>query len=224
MLLKPGRVFNLLISFVFATSAAGGTDVNCVFAPGLSVGNESQTMKCCNQTVSNFHLFWSEERLYLTTYLQTLRSWGCPQFEVECRERLFVVNSFTELVFDYFCNYTNVFVPRCYQTVSDVYRSARERQDPLPPPTEASGSLNDTLEENWQALVKDINTTFLTIEELTGSPCLQVALYEAEDEHTGEYVELIRFRIPSCYPMWCGIDGASLRNHMLSVWSCLSKK
>lgn len=227
------RYFTLFVCFVFALvrgqnslniSRLLSTPKDCRFAPGLVVGNETATMECCNRTMTYFHVFWTAGQLYLTTYLQTLQSWECPQFVDECQNRRFVVNSFTGLVFDYFCNYTDVFVPGCYDIVAGVQNPARKREEIPLFADGASGMENETLLDDWRSLIRNLKTSTLTTKEITSSPCLQVALYETEENNLGEFVELIRVNIPPCYPTWCGINGASIRDRVVSVWDCLSQE
>jgi len=180
----------------------------CRFAPGLTVGDEPRVIACCNGTVSWFEFWWSEGQFYLTTYLQSLQSWGCPQFEEQCKLRLFAVNEYTERVYDFFCsNYTD-FIERCYDDVNAVIVTY-----------DASYISN----HSWENLISELNSSELSLEQLN-VPCVQVALYIAEGEHFGEFHEVIRLNLPSCEPTWCGYDGETLRSRIITVWTCMSQR
>jgi len=180
----------------------------CRFAPGLTVGDEPRIIECCNVTVNRFEHQWSFGRVYLTIFLESLQSWGCPQFEEQCKLRLFAVNEYTERVYDFYCDdYTN-FIDRCYDDVNAAIMTYDAR-------TNNSYS--------WENLISELNSSELSLEQLN-VPCIQVALYIAEGEHFGEFHENIRMFLPSCEPTWCGYDDETLRSRTITAWSCMSQR
>jgi len=179
----------------------------CRFAPGLTVGDEPRVIECCNMTVRRFESEWSLGRSYLTIFLQSLQSWGCPQFEEQCKLRLFAVSEYTERVYDFFCsNYTD-FIERCYDDVNAAIMTYDAR-------------INN---RSWENLISELTSSELSLEQLN-VPCVQVALFIAEGEHFGEFHEIIRMFLPSCEPTWCGYDGETLRSRTISAWSCMSQR
>ena len=178
----------------------------CRFAPGLVVGDEPRVMECCNIAVRRYQNRWSLGRVYLTTYLQSLKSWGCPQFEEQCSARYYAINEFSKLVYDYFCNKTD-FISQCYDELSATIMTNNIEK----------------VERNWSALINELDSNSLSLSQLS-VPCIQVALYEAEEEHLGEYHEVIELKLPSCRPTWCGYDGVTLRSKFISVWNCMSNR
>ena len=179
----------------------------CRYAPGLTVGDEPRVMECCNMTVRNFELRWSLGQVYLTTFLQSLQAWGCPQFEEQCDQRFFAVNEFTGLVYDYYChNYTD-FIATCYDDVNATVVMGNE----------------ETTNRSWNSLISNLDSSELTLEQLN-IPCVQVALYIAEGEHYGEFHEVISHVLPSCEPSWCGYDGETLRSRIITAWTCMSNR
>ena len=62
---------------------------------------------CCNTTYSTFRFYYEFYDLKLTSYLEKLKTWNCPQFKDECENRYFNFNRFTFLVYEKFCNESN---------------------------------------------------------------------------------------------------------------------
>ena len=178
----------------------------CRFAPGLTVGDEPRVMECCNRTIRSYQLRWALGQAYLTAYLQSLSSWGCPQFEEQCNARLYAVNEFTGLVYDYFCNVTE-FRTKCFQELNATI----------------DADSDETIDRDWSDLIKQLNPGQLSLDQRI-RPCIQVALYEAEGEHFGDYHEIIRLNLPSCQPTWCGIDGETLRSTTITAWICMPNR
>ena len=62
----------------------------------------------CNCTYEAFQKLYFSSNLKLTSFLEKLRAWNCPQFKDECQNRYFDFNRFTFLVYEKFCNSSNV--------------------------------------------------------------------------------------------------------------------
>ena len=199
-------------------------DLACVYAPGLLPGNATEVQQCCQLITIRYRFRWSVGQAYLTTYLQSLRSWGCPQFEEECRDRVYAFTDYSALMYDYYCNYTD-FVRKCSNVVNSTYM--RHRLGVVPsavPKNDFKTNLDDvTLITEWRNIVENLESSYFSIEELT-FPCMQVALYEAEQEHIGEYHEIVRSDLPSCGLSWCGIDGPTVRDRDITTWDCLPSR
>ena len=62
----------------------------------------------CNCTYKLFSTFYTSSFLKLTNLMEKLRAWNCSQFKKECENRHFDFNHFTSLVYERFCNYSNL--------------------------------------------------------------------------------------------------------------------
>ena len=69
--------------------------------------SDSTVLENCNSRYDGFFDNWTTGQLRLTTFLEDLRLWNCPQYAVECEARTFALNDFTTLVYDRFCDYEN---------------------------------------------------------------------------------------------------------------------
>ena len=202
---------------------AGLLPGTCRFAPGLTAGNEVRVLECCNQTVVNYTLEWNIGRRYLTSYLQSLYSWKCPQFEDECRERIYEVNEFTGLVYDYFCNYDNL-VDKCIDVVNATISDRPNGGGDLTQGRfENNKTANGTQIVEWRAMLQRLDSNTLSLDKIL-LPCVQVAFYDAEGEHFGDYHEVIQMTLPSCQPTWCGVDGDTLRSRIITAWTCMPSR
>ena len=57
---------------------------NWHYATGLTVGNRSTELECCQTLVSNYCINVSSHSRYFSTVLESLQTWNCPQFKQEC--------------------------------------------------------------------------------------------------------------------------------------------
>ena len=208
----------------------------CQFAPGLRVGNRMRELHCCNETVKEYYLLWSTVSLPLTRFLETLRQWDCPQFQEQCEKKIFAFTDYTELVYDYFCNYPNL-VEKCLPRVVKIVSSAQDRLnysisdtsliESLLTSTNSAQKSNDFGEsisaKRWRNAISQIHPARMTLEELL-EPCVEIAQYDQEEVHDGSYQELINFLVPTCQLTWCGFSGEAFRDHVISFWTCLSSR
>ena len=74
---------------------------------------------CCNSTYREFRTRYNVAYLKLTSFLEKLQVWKCPQFESECENRYFDFNRFTSLIYDRFCN-DSAFVENCREELEDI--------------------------------------------------------------------------------------------------------
>ena len=204
----------------FIKSDRDRRDLSCNFAPGLLPGNQKRVLKCCKRTVSQYERYWAGRSLPLNRYLATLKEWNCPQFQQECKRKLFAFNEFTKLMYDYFCNYT-LFVNECIKNVSDIIEISRKhskQKNLLDLDSKMNGA---TLLSRWKILLSYIYPSQMSIDDLL-NPCVQVAQLDKEKESTDGFQEIIDFGIPSCPVAWCGIGAEALKFHPISIWNCLS--
>ena len=83
--------------------------------PDVTLGGQH----CCNSTYRTFRIHYNNRFYQLTSFLEKLRAWNCPQFEEECENRYFQFNRFTALVYDRFCNET-AFNETCRDELNDI--------------------------------------------------------------------------------------------------------
>ncbi|CAK8681193.1 unnamed protein product [Clavelina lepadiformis] len=194
----------------------------CVYVHGYLVGNRTDIERCCNETEKKFERGWSQGSRHLTAYLETLRGWKCPQFGDECKQRLFNYTEYTRNVYKYFCEH-EIFVDSCFDEVKEAFMR-NDNHDELQTPTVATGtnSTNDqSIYAQWNSIISRLQANSLSSSDLS-KPCVQVALYEADEDHLGDYHEVIHVNLPSCEVVWCGYDGETLRERIISSWTCMS--
>ena len=156
---------------------------------------ESAIQICCKDTVQNFKTTWSRYGTYLTVYLETLKTWSCSEFTDECRDRNYVVNDFTNLVYLYFCNLTS-FNQRCSHVV-DHYHNKSTKIDKM----------------------KDMDSSEIT------EPCIQVSLYNATlHDSSIIFHEIVEVIIPFCEFVWCGFDNETMKARQLTAWDCMPSR
>ena len=211
------------------TSKALLHNLSCTFAPDLIVGNRTRELQCCEEVTRHYNFEWYLISSSLTSYLETLRQWNCPQFEEQCRSRTFAFTEFSSLVYDYFCNYTTLIeacLPRVIKTVTDMTKhsdfignnSKINRKETL---NISRIPENFSLATMWENVIAKIDPSMMSIEELK-NPCIGIAQYDAEEVHNGSYQEVINFLVPSCELTWFGFSSASFRHHRISFWTGLT--
>ena len=214
-------------------NAGGEKQLQCRFAPGLVVGDRKRQLECCASTFRGYHNRWLIGNRPLNRYLASLKEWNCPQFEQECKKRLFVYNTFTDLMYDYFCNYSS-YVDKCYEDVVKTVNKSQQQAEQNFRENKTFGSLgfsdsfnsanfNYRNNANWRKLITQIDPSLLTVDELL-EPCIQVAQYDQEDIHDGGYQEVVNFGIPFCGISWCGFGAKALKEHEISLGSCLKPR
>ena len=212
--------------------ATSRKELPCEYAPSLSPGNRTKKLKCCREIVKKYEFYWAGRNLPLSRYLETLKSWNCPQFKTECNRKLFAFNVFTELMYDFFCNYTQ-FVEKCFANVNETIYEVQKNviissltQSSTYENTIEEGSISSanqslSLTIRWKNLINQINPRHMTVDQLF-KPCIQVAQYDQEMVHDGSFQEIVDFGLPSCGIAWCGLGKEAMKIHYISLWNCLS--
>ena len=206
-------------------------NIRCSFAPGLIVGNRTRELQCCAGVTRSYNFDWFSESSSLTSFLETLRQWNCPQFEEQCKFRTFAFTEFSSLVYDYFCNYTTFVetcLPRVIETVAEISNrsdftitdnnSITKQQNTL---ALLRNPANASLITMWENVIAEIDPSMMSIEELK-NPCIGIAQYDEEEIHNGSYQEVINILVPSCELTWFGFSSASFRHHQISFWTGLT--
>ena len=122
MLLKLFYILWLLSRYIHCQNVEDHKSVtNDKYCPSvLNYHVASGGAHCCNSTYNSFLRNYKNFNLKLTSLLEKLRAWNCPQFAVECQRRYFEFNRFTSLVYDRFCNET-AFIRSCRQELRDIH-------------------------------------------------------------------------------------------------------
>ena len=199
----------------------------CIYIPGLVVGNRTRELECCNEIEIKYKYYWSKDSLSLTKHLETLREWRCPQFHEQCRDRIFNFTIFTDLVYDYFCDYTAL-VGKCLPILNQTLKSLQNglvssnygNNDGI---LNLNGHRVFETEKEWKILVSSMRSNQMTIDDLL-KPCIQVAQYEQEKLNDGDYQEVINFLIPFCQLTWYGFSSNIFQERDISTWTCLPKR
>ncbi|XP_076822076.1 uncharacterized protein LOC143468631 [Clavelina lepadiformis] len=176
---------------------------SCTSAPALIIQNETKRLECCKEVSGSVNYYWLRRDYYLSRRLSTLQVLDCPQFEVECHNRPFAALPFTSLMYDRFCNLSNL-IETCREKVQNP--AVLDNEELLP----------FTL-ETWTKLTSSLNSSTLSFLQLQ-DPCIQVALYDSPSGSSGHYHELTPFSF-FCTTMWCGFDEDSITRWQISSWA-----
>lgn len=110
----------VLLCISFYTSCSTNTtnsSQSCLYLSDANV--ENGDLRHCNCTYELFRVYYSTSRPKLTSFLEKLKAWDCPQFQHECEHRYYNFNRFTFLVYERFCNYSN-FIQICSKELKVV--------------------------------------------------------------------------------------------------------
>lgn len=180
----------------------------CDYAPGLTVGNRTQELECCNATEKIQLSRWATGSRYLSTYLEKLQAWKCPQFRKECKRQIFNYNDFTNLMYMRFCNKAKL-----EQLCFGELKNAVNKQ-----------SNHENLKlSTWNEALRFLNVLKLNDQEIL-QPCLQIAMYDADSRGVGYYHEVIEPVVPFCSFTWCGFDQEIVKTRRISSWTCMPKR
>ncbi|CAK8694678.1 unnamed protein product [Clavelina lepadiformis] len=228
---------------IVSLSSSNKTEANftredrlCVFVHGFHLSSKEREVECCQQIVEKYETRWRAQNRPLTRYLENLRGWNCPQFREECERKLFAFTPFTKMVYEYFCSYDN-YVDQCMRDVKKIVEAAEQRSANMkistgPSTTPFQGILNNAgndaknssgNQQQWNGFINKIPTTHFSLDELL-DPCLQVAQYEAEGDHRGNFHEVLSIAIPFCDLRWQGFTGEYLLEYRVSRWTTFSTK
>ena len=181
----------------------------CQYTPGVTVRNRTTELKCCETAVHDYYYPKLNPRnRYLTTFLESLQTWHCPQFQQECKRRTFDYNGFTFLIYLRFCNRSQM-EAQCYD---DILRIVIKQNIGIPTKT-----------KNFHQLLSKLRLDALSDEDLM-NPCVQVAMYDSDLGDQGHYHEIIEPELPFCSFIWCGFhENVFIKNHA-SLWTCMPSR
>ena len=202
--------------------------LRCEFAPGLIVGNRIRELQCCNKIVREHNYLWLQRSL--TFFLETLKQWNCPQLKEQCHKPKFAFTPFSKLIYDYFCNYTNV-VESCFSEVLSTVHLVQKRSGNIQSRNYSVFNLGNiskwekSLEttskiKRWKGLISLIKPSLLTLEKLK-EPCIGIAQYDTEEIHNQGYQEL---NVIHELTSWCGFSAEAFWDHEISFSTCLSSR
>ena len=183
--------------------------VSCSFYDkGSFERNRTTELNCCNLTAKNYYQNWDRGSHYLSTFLQTLKTWECPQFAEECARRTFAYNQFTRLLYSAYCNLTEL-EEKCYDHVLSVVKEQN---------SERGSSF-----ESWIDVTKHLDLIQIRDEDLS-NPCVQVAMLDVGSNRFGRFHELITPLAPLCEITWCGFDEKIISTRDISIWTCMPSR
>ena len=183
-------------------------ELECDFVPGLTVGNRTTELKCCEIVVKNYYKEWSLQNRYLSTFLDTLLTWKCPQLKEECQRKSFNYTKFSSLMYSRFCD-PHKFVDKCH---SNLWKILRKQ----------NGNVF-TNTKTWTETVSRLDLNSFSDQDLL-DPCLQVALYDVDSSGHGHYQEIIEPIVAFCSFVWCGFDDRTAQSRQAAAWTCMPNK
>ena len=181
----------------------------CQYAPGLTVGNRTTELECCETVVHEY--YYSNRKphnRYLSRFLETLQTWECPQFQHECERATFNYTDFTSLIYLRFCN-QSLLEAQCFD---DVLRIA----------TKQKIVVQSTI-RTFSQLVSKFKLITFTEEDLM-NPCVQVGMYDSDSGRQGQYHEIIEPFVPFCSFVWCGFDENTFIQKNIAPWTCMPSR
>ena len=180
----------------------------CRYATDLTVGNRSTELKCCQTVMRNYYSKAATHDRYLSTFLESLQTWNCPEFEQECERRTFNYTDFTAVMYLRFCNRSQM-EERCYSDIQSIVSK--------------QSTTFQTNTSTFEKLVSKLNLSCLNNEDLL-NPCLQVAVYDIDSRGHGHFHEIIEPIVPFCSFVWCGFDENVFISQEVLPWTCIPSK
>ena len=181
----------------------------CQYATGLTVGNRTTELECCETVVHDY--YYSKRKPhngYLSTFLESLHTWKCPQFQQECKRRTFNYTDFTSLMYLRFCNRSQM-EAQCY---NDILSIVTKQNNGIQIKT-----------GKFSQLVSKLNLNTLSEEDLM-NPCVQVGMYDSDSRNQSAYYEIIKTTVPFCSFVWCGFDENTFTKKNVTAWTCMSRR
>ena len=181
----------------------------CNFYTGLPISNRTIELECCERIVCDYYYSKRKSRIgYLSTFLASLQTWKCPQFQQECERRTFNYTDFTSLIYLTFCN-RSLMEAKCYDDILSIV-------------TKQNSGVQTTTTK-YSQLVSRLNLLTLSEEDLI-KPCVQVAMHDSDTGRQGQYHEIIEPFVPFCSFVWCGFDENVFTEKDIAPWTCLSSR
>ena len=174
----------------------------CQFVdPSSTARNRTKELICCNLTVQSFYLNWMEGSFYLSTFLNELKTWNCPQFVSECQRQPFAVTQFTKLLYATLCNQPTA--------VQSICRDEVEIKQ------------NKLWNFSWDQSIQGMDFKTLGDIELT-NPCIQLTTF-ALDKRPGHFYEIVAV-VPFVGITWCGLNENVFLSKIISPWTCMENR
>ena len=180
----------------------------CLHSALLTEDNSTTELACCETVVQDYYSTRKLYNGYLSTFLATLQTWKCPQFQQECKRPTFNYTDFTSLIYLRFCN-RSLMEAKCYDDILSIVTK--------------QNSEVQTTTIKYSQLVSKLNLLTLSEEDLM-KPCVQVAMYDGDAGRPGHYHEIIELFVPFCSFVWCGFDENVFIKKNVAPWTCLSSR
>lgn len=192
----------------------------CRLENELPYTRENIRVKCCVYVTMQFSKYWTKNEYYLSTYLETLQTWNCSQFQKECVEQQYGFTPFSSMMYMRFCNHTEL-RRRCWASLSSLHLPGNilELHEIF-----LSGSVINATHvrnpEEWNKMMAATANLHMTVGYDTfKNPCIQVSMYDYSGY--GFYHEIKNMFLPFCGFVWCGISSDALDEDSVSDWSCM---
>ena len=113
-MLKLFCILIVVYFFAFAQAQSEESEIisledTCTPVPGLFIENRTREIECCDVIIANLYRLWSTQRVYLSKTLATLKSWNCTQLDQFCSNRSLAFTEYTALMYDRFCDESQLF-------------------------------------------------------------------------------------------------------------------
>lgn len=164
---------------------------------------------CCYYISWNFQRKWYAGGYYLTQYMDSLRRWGCEDYQKQCKSRTYAFNEFTTLVYDRFCNHT-MLKSKCTEQVKEVAEKYGFQNQ----------SYGNKQNRNWTLFIDSLETSSMSLKDLI-RPCVQIALFDRKDGGVGRFHEIVEPYLPFCDMIWTGYDIDTAINRGVAPWTSL---
>ena len=179
----------------------------CQYAPGLTVGNRTTELECCETVVHDYYTKFEPRNRSLSTFLESLQTWNCSQFQQECERRTFNYTDFTSLMYLRFCNRSQM-ETQCHNDIHNIVTKKNS---------------TDQNTSAFNQLVSKLNLIALTEEDLM-NPCVQVAMYDSDRTNQSHYYEIIEPIVSFCWFVWCGFNEKVFTTKQVTPWTCMSSR
>ena len=181
----------------------------CSFYTGPPISNGTTELECCESIICDYYYSKRKSRIgYLSTFLASLQTCKCPQFQQECERPTFNYTDFTSLIYLRFCN-RSLMEAKCYDDILSIM-------------TKQNSGVQTTANK-YSQLVSKLNLLTLSEEDLM-NPCVQVGMYDSDSGRRGQYHEIIEPFVPFCSFVWCGFNENVLIQKSVTPWTCMSSR
>ncbi|XP_039261707.2 uncharacterized protein LOC120337872 [Styela clava] len=162
--------------------------------------------KCCKDEYDRYKERWFNGGYYITTLLERLERWQCEEFKMECTARTYNFTTFTDLVYDKFCDRRSMEF-KCKSVVTSA--------------VEDYEFLDSSEKLEWMTLANSLVSSKMKIHDVI-KPCIQIAIFDSNSGGVGRIHEIVEPYLPFCGLLWDGYDIDTAENVTVSAWTNLN--